>query len=157
MLPGIHNARKRALVQRRRAQQAMFGAAKHAVFDLYARIYDDLDLPVDRIEWDADDYEDEREEIARRLVGVSAKMGAMGAVLRQRRGEKLTDTLRVSASGGSRAIVVPLESGVFLVAEAPSVLLRRGTPEQVRDAMEDHAAAALQGRPYSYPWTEALR
>lgn len=157
MLPVTRNARKRALVRRRRAQQTMFGAAKRAVFDLYARIDDDLDLPVDRIEWDADDYEDEREEIARRLVGVSAKMGAMGAVLRQRRGEKLTDTLRVVASGGSRAIVVPLESGVFLVAEAPSVLLRRSTPEQVRDTMEDHAAAALQGRPYPYPWTEALR
>ena len=157
MLPGIRNASKRALVQRRRAKQAMFGAAKRAVFDLYAHIDDDLDLPVDRIEWDADDYEDEREEIARRLVGVSAKMGAMGAALRQRRGEKLTDTLRVSASGGSRAIVVPLESGVFLVAEAPSVLLRSNTPEQVRDTMEDHAAAALQGRPYPYAWTEALR
>lgn len=157
MIPRLLNSRKRILAQRRRAQQAAFGAAKRAVFDLYASIDDDLDLPVDRIEWDADDYEDEREEVARRLVAVSARMGAMKAALRRSRGQKLTNTLSVSATGGNRAIVVPLESGVFLVAEAPSVVLRRNTPEQVRDAMEDHAASALMGRPYPYAWLESLR
>jgi len=139
-------------------RQAVFGAARNSVLDLFDSIGDALELPEDRGEWDFDDYEDEREELAQHLVRVSARMGAMKQALRNGGGgggQRLTRNMAVSATGGARAVVIPLEAGVFLVAEASDRILQSTHPEDVRDAIEDAAYDDLSGRE-PYFWQEYL-
>jgi len=168
-----------------RRRPSAFGAALIAANNLFDSVGDELGLPVDRDEWDYDDYEDEREALGRRLVEISGRMARVRSQARRRRRPprrgprqlQTTAPVRVQPGGrpqisrsrlsqgvvvetgpGSHAVVVPLESGVYLVAEADSRILQSTEPERVSRALQQSAREDLSGSigRASYHWTRKL-
>ena len=71
----------------------------------------------------------------------------------------LTSNVAIQTTPGTQAVVIPLESGVFLVAEASSALLASAGAEKVAKALQQAAGANLLSTSISgrkQHWTEKL-
>tara|TARA_Y100000034_G_C6669073_1_gene293612 strand:- start:70 stop:609 length:540 start_codon:yes stop_codon:yes gene_type:complete len=167
---------------RRKRRFSAFGAALAATNDLFDSIGDELGLPLDREEWDADDYEDERDAIGRRLVEIAGGMAGLRGKLRKEKGlrkrlahaasreqarairaerqlpyregfdgdkvrSQLSEGLVLESKQGKEAFVVPLESGVYLVAEGDSHILRTAHPRRIAKALQESAKTKLLAPP----------
>jgi len=173
---------KRRKALHRRTQEEAF----ERVVNLFEEIAAELNLPEDPEQWDYEDYEDERNVMGERLVGVFAKIIVLRRELKafkagqhphQKRASR-TARARARAGGSKRgsplptrsrlgegvvletdenksAVVVPLESGVFLVADTDRRLLEASSPDSVGAAIEEAAYASLSGTPCSH-WTRKL-
>ena len=172
---------------RKSRKPSAFGAALAATNRLFDSIDEELDLPENREEWDAEDYEDERDAVGRKLVELSGRMARLRGRLRttarqrdhfrgagngppqrlmppqrpmppQRVQSALTANIAIQTAPGTQAVVIPLESGVYLVAEASSHTLQGVGAEKVSKALENAAHNNLMFGPGGSRkhWTEAL-
>jgi hypothetical protein len=192
-------------------RRSAFGAALVATNNLFDSIGDELRLPLNRDEWDQEDYEDERDAIGRKLVALSGTMAQLRGRLRrigkqrnrygriaQEASDQLSETsdqlgeasdqlgewesfgarhqrsrqgrqarsrsqlspgVVLETDRGTHAVVVPLESGVFLVAEAQSDLIQQTHPERVSRAIQESARSTLLSEPgrVTDHWTRQVR
>jgi len=169
--------------QRRKPYEQTQHEAYTRVLNLFNEIDDYLNLPFDEDEWTQEDYEDEREEIGVRLEASFAKVialkreltaakagahpeqqAALGGQTRLRRltpqrfggvRSELTESIALETTNGKRAVVVPLESGVYLVGEVNEHILASANPNDVGAALEGAASASLLGKRCSH-WTRTL-
>ena len=171
---------------RRSRKPSAFGAAVAATNRLFDSIGDELDLPEDREEWDEDDYEEERDAIGRRLVDLSGRMARLRNRLRTtakqrdhfrgivayggpphaaphrgnmgRRKSALTSNIAIESAQGTQAVVIPLEGGVYLVAEATPHMLQGAGADRVAKALQQSAQQNLLAGPGGnrQQWTEKL-
>lgn len=161
-------------------KRSAIGAAIIAVNRLFDAVDDELDLPVEREEWDEEDYEEERDAIGRKLVMISGRMarlrGRLRNTARQRdyfrgvahqvsafagskgRQSALSSNIAIQTAPGTQAVVIPLESGVYLVAEASSGILNGAGAEKVSKALQQSAQQNLLSGPGGsrQHWTEKL-
>ena len=163
-----------------RRRPSAIGAAIVATNRLFDSVDAELDLPEDREEWDEEDYEEERDAIGRKLIMISGRMARLRDRLRntvhqrdhfrgialhgarmgapQRRKSALTSNIAIEAAPGTQAVVIPLEGGVYLVAEASHGMLQGAGAEKVAKALQHSAQQNLLSGPNGSRshWTEKL-